>query len=171
MIRFPRPPTLRSGTPLVLAGLLSAMIVRADPIPEGASTGADDSATLFDLVCTTTLDRVEGTLADGSPVVPSPVGEVRRYRFDLAGRRYAINDRITAIHAIDGETVVKADPNEIRSFSGVVHMQSDWRLDLATGLSIRKNRFYRDGTGTTLTGGSEWHQQCERAPYSGMPAG
>lgn len=50
-------------------------------------------------------------------------------------------------------------------------MQSDWRLDLRSGQSVRKNRFYGDAAGSRVTGNSEWHQQCERAPYSGMPAG
>ncbi|HRQ64110.1 MAG TPA: hypothetical protein PKZ76_04465 [Xanthomonadaceae bacterium] len=133
--------------------------------------GATASANTFDLVCTTTLDRVEGTLADGSPVVASAVGEVRRYAFDLDTRRFASNGRVTAIHAVNGHTVVKADPEEIRSFGGVVHMQSEWLLDLESGVSVRKNRFYRDSSGSELTGQSEWHQRCERAPYTGMPAG
>lgn len=137
---------------------------------DAAATNAGTAPLTFDLVCTTTADRVEGTLADGSPVVPSAIGEVRRYSFDLAGKRYASNGRINAIHAIDGDKITKADPKEIRSFASVVHMQSDWHLDLATGVSVRKNRFYSDGTGTTVTGGSEWHQSCERAEYSGMPA-
>lgn len=160
----------RSVTVMAFAGLLFASLVQAAPTPNQSNTDANDSATRFDLVCTTTLDRVEGTLADGSPVVASEVGEVRRYSFDLEARQYAINGRITPIHEVQGDVVVKADPNEIRSFAGVVHMQSDWRLVLATGVSIRKNRFYSDGNGSTVTGGSEWHQQCERAPYSGVPA-
>ena len=133
----------------------------------GSAAGADR----FDLLCTTTMDRVQGTLADGSPVVATAIGKVRRYTFDLPGMRYAIGSSVTPIHAIDGNVVVKADPDAIESFSGVVHMQSDWRLDLSTGLSVRKNRFFADASGSRVTGNSEWHQTCERAPFSGMPAG
>ena len=171
MTQFPHSTTTRSATPWALACLLAVSVAHATPSLGEPNVGNDGPADHFDLICTTTMDRVEGTLADGSPVVPSAIGEVRRYSFDLVGRRYASNGRITAIHDIIGDTVVKADPNEIRSFAGVVHMQSQWHLDLASGISIRSNRFYSDGAGTTVTGGSEWHQQCERAPYSGMPAG
>ncbi len=171
MTDIPKRVIRRWLAPSALACLLTISAGHASTVADDASTAIGSSAETFDLVCTTTMDRVEGTLADGSPVVPSAIGEVRQYAFDLPGRRYAHNGRVTAIHDIDGSTVVKADPKEIRSFGGVVHMQSQWHLDLSTGLSIRSNRFFSDGTGATVTGGSEWHQQCEPAPYSGMPAG
>lgn len=150
---------------MALAALLSASATGASAAEPAAA------ADTFDMICKTTADHVEGTLADGSPVVAGTIGEVRRYSFDLAGMRYATDGKVKAIHAVDGDVLVKADPDEIRSFGGVVHMQSDWRLDLRNGRSVRKNRFYGDATGTRVTGRSEWHQQCERAPYSGMQAG
>ncbi|MBX3727323.1 MAG: hypothetical protein KF823_15560 [Xanthomonadales bacterium] len=148
---------------------VSAGLASSGPGAKGSPI--EPSTTLFDLLCTTTLDRVEGTLADGSPVVASEVGEVRRYSFDLDARRFSSGARVTPIHAIDGRTVIKADPDEIRSFSGVVHMRSQWHLDLDSGVSIRRNEFFGDASGGTVTGRSEWHQRCERAPYTGLPAG
>lgn len=150
---------------MALAALLSASANGALAAEPAAK------ANTFDMICKTTADHVEGTLADGSPVVAGTIGEVRRYSFDLAGMRYATAGKVKPIHALDGDMLVKADPDEIRSFGGVVHMQSDWRLDLRNGRSVRKNRFYADTAGSRVTGSSEWHQQCDRAPYSGMPAG
>lgn len=137
-------------------------------MPAHSSSGSAGDRT-FDLICTTTSDPVEGTLADGSPVVAAEIGEVRRYVMDLDGMRYAINGKVSPLHAVEGDSVVKANPDEIRSFGGTVHMQSDWRLNLTTGESIRQNRFFADARGASVTGRSEWHQQCERAPFSGIP--
>lgn len=129
---------------------------------------ASDSETeRFDLICTTIKDEVEGTLADGSPVVPGVIGEQRRYAFDLDARTYASNGRVRPIEGIQGSTLIKSDASRIESFGGVVHMRSDWRVDIESGLSIRRNRFYADAGGITQTGRSEWHQQCQRAPFSG----
>lgn len=170
MIRFAQRHCIWLPMLCALACLMPSAVTHAEPGPNSSATLVHRSATTFDLVCTTTMDRVEGTLADGSPVVPSAVGEIRRYSFDLAGRRFASNGRVTAIHDIDGSTVVKADPDEIRSFAGVVHMRSTWHLDLDSGMSIRRNTFFSAAAGTIATGASEWHQHCEPAPYSGMPA-
>lgn len=165
-------PTIRfaaSRLPCGIGVLLSVVAVSAWAGPEQTDTTASTAASKFDLICTTTLDQVSGTLADGSPVVPAEIGEKRRYVFDLDAMQFTSGGRVSPIHGIEGMTVIKADPEEIRSFGGVVHMQSEWRLDLETGVSIRKNRFFSDDTGATVTGRSEWHQQCERAPYSGDP--
>lgn len=130
--------------------------------------GGETAERQFDLVCTTTMDTVEGTLADGSPVVAAALGETRRYSMDLDAMRYSSGSQVNQIHAIDGTSVTKEDPDEVKSFGGVVHMQSDWKLDLATGLSIKRNQFFSDGQRSRTTGRSEWHQQCERAPFSGL---
>lgn len=142
--------------------LLLPLAINAAPQPTDEATERQ-----FDLVCTTIMDTVEGTLADGSPVVAAAIGETRRYSMDLDAMRYSSGSKVNQIHAIEGTTVTKEDPDEVKSFGGVVHMQSDWTLDLATGLSIKRNLFFSDGQRSRTTGRSEWHQQCERAPFSG----
>lgn len=157
---------------LALSAVLLLYLLTEITVLANSKAGTDSGTGYrlkFDLICTTTFDHVEGTLADGSPVIPGRIGQQRRYRFDLETMRYAINVTVSSIHAIEGQIVIKADPDEIQTFGDVIHMQSDWKLDLDTGLSIRINRFFSDPEGTRVTGHSEWHQQCERAPFTGLP--
>jgi|GEM_PF-3632515 len=158
---------LSIGTSVLTLSFTAVLGVFTSMPAHSSSDSAADRT--FDLICTTTSDPVEGTLADGSPIVPAEIGEVRRYSMDLDGMRYAIDGTVSRLHAINGDSVIKSDPNAIRSFGGTVHMQSDWRLNLATGESIRRNRFFADSQGSRVTGRSEWHQQCKRAPFSGIP--
>jgi hypothetical protein len=125
----------------------------------------------FDLICTTTFSKTNGTSTDGSAPFNATVGSRTRYRIDLRQMRFCYDacSTINGILTYDADRIVLGDGTRIgRSGNQRNWMRTYFVISRRNGTSRIENSFFQNEFGNEV-GQTVEEASCSRAPFSGFP--